>query len=203
MRPAVDLAPGFAEPVHGAQQTFRDLLNALACPGAPVETVGVDAAPAPLSPTLAAAALTLLDHETRVALCPPLDRAGVPDYLAFHTGADLGAALGEADFVLAVADALPDIAALKVGTAEYPDRSATLLIGVDGFGGGERVTLSGPGIEETRDFAVDGLDAAFWAAARRNHARYPLGVDFIFCGPGAVAGLPRSAAIAARASGAG
>lgn len=193
---SVDLAPGFAEPVHGAQRTFRAALDAMARPGTAVETPGIAGAPAGLGPTLAAVALTLLDHDTRVALFGPLDAPDAAHYLAFHTGAAVRNAPEAADFVLCTGRRLPDIAALEAGTPAYPDRSATLLIAVDGFGGTDHVMLSGPGIEESRRFTAEGLDAGFWAAARRNHARFPLGVDFLFCAPGAVAGLPRSTRIA-------
>ena len=193
---AFDLAPGFTDPVHDAQQTFRQVLHVLSRPGSTIETSGIATAPAPMTATLAAVALTLLDHETAVCLCPPFDDEQVRGYLAFHTGAPVGAAPEEADFLLCRGGQLPEISVLKPGTAEYPDRSATVLLAVDGFGEGDRVTLTGPGIETETQFAAEGLEARFWTQARRNTARYPLGVDFLFCGPGILAGLPRSTKIA-------
>ena len=71
--------PGFADPVHDSQQTFRALLDALAQPGLYQTTVAV-APPAGLTPSCAAAALTLLDLETTVWLQPGLPQA-VPDWL--------------------------------------------------------------------------------------------------------------------------
>ena len=192
-----DLSPGFDEPVDGAQQAFRAVLDALSRPGIPVPLSGIAAAPQPVGPTLAATALTLLDHETSVYLAPPLDVEAVKRYIAFHTGAPIVNEPADADFVIALAHRdMPDILTLKTGCAEYPDQSATVLLGVCDFGSGDKVRLSGPGIAETQEFSPGDLDAGFWVTARQNHARFPLGVDFILCGPESVAGLPRSTSIA-------
>ncbi len=195
MQPAADIAPGFDDPVHGAQRTFRAVLAALSRPGTLQPLTGV--AGAPLPSTLAAAALMLLDHDTPVWLSPSLRTDAARRFLAFHAGAPVASTPADAAFVLCAApQEIPDIETLSQGTPDYPDASATLLIAVAGFDQGETVTLSGPGIEGTQAFQAAGLDADFWRAARRNAARYPLGVDFLFCGPGAVAGLPRSTRIA-------
>lgn len=192
-----DLSPGFDEPVDGAQRTFRAVLEALSRPGVPVPLAGIDTAPAPMEPTLAAAALSLLDHETSVYLAPPLAIESVRRYIAFHTGAPIVSEPGEADFVIALADRdIPDVLQLKAGTAEYPDASATLLLGISGFGTGLPVRLSGPGIAETCEFSSGDLTDDFWTHARKNHTRFPLGVDVILCGPESVVGLPRSTSIA-------
>lgn len=194
---AMELAPGFEEPVHGSQRTFRAVLDALAHPGTLTPLEGLPSPPAPLNGTLAAVVLTLLDHEVAAYLGPRLDHEDVRRYIAFHTGAPIVSEACEADFLLANAgESLPDIGELKAGTAEYPDRSATLLIGVPAFGDGDPVTLSGPGIAHRTPFSAAGLGSNFWVAARRNHARFPLGVDFVFCGQDAIAGLPRSTDIA-------
>ena len=67
---------GFADAVREAQAVFRTVMMALARPG----TIGrIEARltpPAPLTPELAAVALTLADHETPVWLDP---RAGSVD----------------------------------------------------------------------------------------------------------------------------
>ena len=38
-----------------------------------------------------------------------------------------------------------------LGTSEYPDRSTTLVLQVDRFGGGEGLSLAGPGIAHAQD----------------------------------------------------
>ena len=193
---APSLAPGFDDPVDGAQTAFRATLQALSRPGDIVPLQGIEKAPGPLTPALAAVALTLLDHETGVFLAPPFDDPVVGDFLTFHTGARILDAAGPADFLICrTGTEFPVLDHLKQGTADYPDRSATLLVAVDEFGTGEGVTLSGPGIDGETEFSAAPLDDAFWVAARRNHVRYPLGVDFLLCAPHAVAGLPRSTRI--------
>ena len=90
------VAVGFAEPVLAAQTTFRTVMDALARPGSVRRLAGV-AAPAPLSPSAAAIALTLLDYETPFWLDAPL--AGAPEVVRFrlrqhrHGGAPAGSAV--------------------------------------------------------------------------------------------------------------
>lgn len=194
---AADLAVGFDDPVFGTQETFRVVLNAFSQPGTTFPVKSRLSPPDLLSPTLAAAALTLVDHETSVYLSTPLNCEGVLRFIAFHTGAPIVNSAEDADFILGIAGReLPDLMALKSGTSEYPDQSATLLLDVGGFGSGESVSLSGPGIDGKTTFAAAGLDHDFWTMARRNSTRFPLGVDFLFCSPDALAGLPRSTLIA-------
>jgi alpha-D-ribose 1-methylphosphonate 5-triphosphate synthase subunit PhnH len=187
------VSPGFRHPALDSQAVFRALLAAMAEPGRAVPCpVRIDGAPLP--PVFAAVALTLLDYETPVYLAGCIANSTAHGFLGFHTGAPPEADAAAASFVLALAKSeLPPIALLKAGTPEYPDRSATVVLGVGGFEDGMSVSLSGPGIPGSREFQAGGLDAEFWNAAAANAARFPLGVDFILCGPEAVAGLPRSA----------
>jgi alpha-D-ribose 1-methylphosphonate 5-triphosphate synthase subunit PhnH len=72
-------------------------------------------------------ALTLLDGTTPVHLAGALDCAALRDWLTFHTGAPIvGAA--EAVFAFGTWDALQPVTRFAIGTAEYPDRAATLVI---------------------------------------------------------------------------
>jgi alpha-D-ribose 1-methylphosphonate 5-triphosphate synthase subunit PhnH len=187
------VSPGFAHPALDSQAMFRALLRAMAEPGRAVPCpVRIDGAPLP--PVLAAVALTLLDYETPAFLAGAIASQAVRGFLGFHTGAPLQADAVKAAFVLALSQsALPPVALLGAGTPEYPDRSATVILGVTDFEEGTSVSLSGPGILGSREFRAGGLHAEFWDAAAANAARFPLGVDFILCGPEAVAGLPRSA----------
>lgn len=186
-------AAGFTDPVHDAQAAFSALMWALAQPGLPVPLKSDLSPPAPLSPEMAAAALALLDYETPVFLDAALAAApGVAPFLRFHTGAPLVADPAAARFALiADAAALPDFSLFAQGEADYPDRSATLLVQVAAFGDGP-LRLEGPGIDGTRGFGATPLPADFSARLAANRAGYPLGVDLILCADGAVAGLPRS-----------
>jgi alpha-D-ribose 1-methylphosphonate 5-triphosphate synthase subunit PhnH len=180
---------GFDQPVLAAQQVFRALLTALSEPGRVLDLAPACAPPAGLDPAAAAILLALADADTPVWL----DAAWSPaaDFVRFHTGAPLVAAPEAASFLLAEARHRPALAALEAGSAEYPDRSATLILAVDGFADGPW-RLKGPGIAQTRGFGVAGIDASFAAEWRANHARFPQGVDVFFAARTAVAGLPRS-----------
>lgn len=185
-------AAGFAEPVQDAQRTFAALMWALAEPALPRPLASALTPPAPLSPELAAVALTLLDYETPFLLDGPLAVAPVAAFLRFHTGAPQTLIAAEARFVLcADATALPDFALLAQGTAEYPDRSATVLAQVDRFTDGP-LTFAGPGIPGTRRFGAEPLPADLAGRLAANAALFPLGIDLVLCAPGAVAGLPRT-----------
>jgi alpha-D-ribose 1-methylphosphonate 5-triphosphate synthase subunit PhnH len=129
---AAALAPGFADPVFDAQRVFRNVMDALARPGTIVSLDTQLDPPAPLTPELAAIALTLADHDAPVWLCPALARhPAVAAYLRFHTGAPIVADPARAEFALVVEPAdCPDLASFAQGSPEYPDRSTTLVLAV-------------------------------------------------------------------------
>lgn len=192
------------------QGTFRALLQALARPCSP-QALPAYPGNCPLAPELAQAALTLCDHETRVWLSPSLDDEETRRWLRFNTGMQLVADSRRAHFLLcANAGELPDMDDIDEGTALYPDRSATVLVGGVGFASERGVTLRlvgmGPGIKDEANLTLcpgDALDKAarladaqafcdFWQA---NHERFPMGFDLFFLGEGRVTGLPRSTAL--------
>lgn len=191
MAPA--LAAGFTDPVHDAQRTFSALMRALAEPGRPVPLASALQPPAPLSPEMAAAALALLDYETPVFLdAAPEVAEAVAGFLRFHTGAPVVTDPAAARFGLVFDGArLPDFGLFAQGEADYPDRSATLLVQVATFAEGPLV-LEGPGIADRRGFGAAPLPQDFAARLTANRAGYPLGIDLFLCAPGAIAGLPRT-----------
>ena len=183
--------PGFAGPVAEAQHCFRAVLDAMARPGT-VHDVGPIDPPPPLGPAAASVLLTLVDHETPLWLDPFAEAAR--GWVAFHAGAGF-AAPDEAAFLLA--RELPDLAALRQGTDEAPEDSATVILQLPCLGAGARFRLSGPGLRAPTNFAADGLPADFamrWAA---NRARFPLGVDLILCAGTRLAALPRTVTVEA------
>jgi alpha-D-ribose 1-methylphosphonate 5-triphosphate synthase subunit PhnH len=189
-------APGFDDPVLDAADAFRAVLQATAAPGAPVRLPGAAPAPAPLSGEAGALALTLVDPDAPVWLSPRLRTPAVDAWLAFHCGTTPLDAPDRAAFAVApIEEAAALLPRLPVGTPDYPDRAATLVLIVDGFDGAAPVRLSGPGLKAPVEFAPAGADGALWRALANNAARFPLGVDCLFVGDGAVAGLPRSTRI--------
>ena len=188
-----ELAPGFSDPVHDAQTTFRAVLDALAHPGRTVERPAAVAAsaPEPLGDAAAAIALTLCDMDTRIWLDSGLARCA--DYLCFHCGALLATAPRDAHFAF-VSDpsALPALDAFALGSDEYPDRSTTLVVEVAGLRAGKGRTLSGPGIAGNARLAVAGLPDGFWRERETLAILLPRGLDVIFtCGP-RLAVVPRT-----------
>jgi alpha-D-ribose 1-methylphosphonate 5-triphosphate synthase subunit PhnH len=191
---ATRLAPGFADPVRDSTHAFRAVMDAMANPGT-VQRLGF-ALPAfaGVESAAIAALLTLADGETPVWLSTDLD-AGLAPYLRFHCGCPIVGEAKRATFALIGrgADAAQAFDC-EVGSDEYPDRSATVLIQVAALDGGAEVTLHGPGIKDTRRIAPK-LPAAFWDGWRRNAGLYPRGVDVLLvCGQDVI-GLPRSSQI--------
>jgi alpha-D-ribose 1-methylphosphonate 5-triphosphate synthase subunit PhnH len=184
--PGATLEGGFADPAIEAAHVFRAALQAMARP-ATVHRVTGARPPAPLSPAAGALALMLLDHDTGLWLAPSVDVAAVRDWLTFHTGAPF-VGPGEARFAFGPWSELP-LDALPLGTPEYPDRSATLVVEVGALDpeGSRAHRLTGPGIEREAWLTVPDPEAL-----RSNRARFPLGLDFFLTCGDRLAALPRS-----------
>jgi alpha-D-ribose 1-methylphosphonate 5-triphosphate synthase subunit PhnH len=182
---ALAITAGFADPVIEAQAHFHALMNALARPGSIQPFPAALDAPAPLTPELAAVALTLADHEATLWLDETLAASkSVVDYLRFHTGARLVANPSDAAFAL-VADvaAMPSLASFAQGTDEYPDRSTTIIVAVE---------IAGPGIEDRTRFDLSPRPTGLAVQLAANRAKFPRGVDLVFVGAREVAALPRT-----------
>ncbi|SBV94547.1 Carbon-phosphorus lyase complex subunit [uncultured Alphaproteobacteria bacterium] len=184
--------PGFADPVRDAQRCFRRVLAAMSYPGRPQDLHGLlSAAPAPLYPTTAALCLTLFDIDTPVWLDGALDTPEVRQFLSFHCGCPMAAHPGEAAFALLAIGAAARLGAYHVGTPEYPDRAATLLIQTQAVSGGAPVSAAGPGIPGRQSFEIADTPAAFWAQRAAINAAFPTGLDVVFVDPRQIVGLPR------------
>jgi alpha-D-ribose 1-methylphosphonate 5-triphosphate synthase subunit PhnH len=193
------LAPAFADPVDNAQSVFRAVMDAMARPGTAQRLAPALAPPAPLSRGAGAVALALLDYESPFWLDEAL--AGQPDvaqWLRFHTGAPVARDPKDAAFAF-IADpaCVPDFDAFAPGTAEYPDRSTTLVLQVADLSGAGMMSLRGPGIAGVRNFAICPCPADLVARLQRNHALFPRGLDLLFVTADAVAAIPRSTRVTA------
>ncbi len=159
--------------------TFEALMWALSRPGT------VQDLPAPGSAGIAEA---LLDRECR-AFC---DDPALADRIATFGAALVPLPLADHCF-LALDAGLDRLAQIAVGSALYPDTGATVVAQAR-FGTGQRLRLTGPGIETLAEIALDGIAPVFWAL-RAALCRYPAGFDlFLTCGA-QVIGLPRSTTI--------
>jgi alpha-D-ribose 1-methylphosphonate 5-triphosphate synthase subunit PhnH len=187
------IGPGFEDAVTGAQSVFRAAMNAMARPGRRYAVRPAFYPPRPLTAPAAALILALCDFETAVWLDPPLAaEADVAAFLRFHSGARLVSAPSEAAYaVIGDPARMPLLEAFAQGSAEYPDRSATLVLQVaDLRTSGWR--LEGPGIPGHALFSAAPLPADFAAQAEANRARFPRGVDILFTAGTEIAALPRS-----------
>ena len=178
------LEGGFPDAPVDAARAFRAAMNAMARPGR-IETLSGALPPAPLSPAAGALILTLCDPETPVHLAGALDVAGLRDWITFYTGAPL---VGAAQAVFAVGEwaDLQPLDIYRIGTSEYPDRSATLIVEMPELTP-QGAVLTGPGIKESARLSLPDV-----AAMRRNAALFPLGLDFFLTSANRVAALPRS-----------
>jgi alpha-D-ribose 1-methylphosphonate 5-triphosphate synthase subunit PhnH len=178
-----------------AQADFRALLGALARPGTLERITLVPGVP----PALTAAA-GLADVE--VPLCVLAGEHEEEQARALHLATSApGARLGEARMVVALRPPAEDeIAALSRGDALHPELGARLILAVTGLsttdGPGTALTLSGPGVPDTRRIHVAGPQREVFRALAAANTAFPAGVDtFLVAADGMVAGLPRSAHI--------
>lgn len=180
---------GFDNAPVQSSHAFRAAMTVMARPGE-IRTLAGAQPPAPLSVAAGTLLLTLCDPDTKVCLAGELDTDAVRQWLTFHTGAPFTDA-AQADFVVGTWQALLPIGQYRIGTAEYPDRSATLIVECDGLSA-QGAQLSGPGIRDTARLSLPDIPAL-----QANAALYPLGCDFFFTSGATVAALPRSTQISA------
>lgn len=186
---ASSLSGGFANAPIDAAHAFRAAMTAMARPGTVHGVVGGEA-PAPMSAAAATLLLTLADAETPLHLAGSWDTPQIRDWVTFHTSAPLVEAR-HAMFAIGDWAALQPLDRFAIGVADYPDRSATLLVEVSGFDVPNAV-LRGPGIEKTAVLSLPEL-----TAFQHNRALFPLGLDFYFTAGAALAALPRTAIVEA------
>ncbi|MCL2160728.1 MAG: phosphonate C-P lyase system protein PhnH [Betaproteobacteria bacterium] len=183
--------PGLFNPVDDAQAVFRAVLEALSRPGIPVP---LTALPSPLPVTgfsqgMLALALTLCDNDTKLWLDAAADTPEARHHLRFHCASPFVENPSEASFAfIAQAENMPRLDAFNQGRADFPDRSATLIIDTNFCKckcHKNIQELTGPGVKGSncgkwQSFHSPGMPARFWEDWERNHASYPLGVDVVF-----------------------
>jgi alpha-D-ribose 1-methylphosphonate 5-triphosphate synthase subunit PhnH len=199
-----EMTSGFRDATHGAQQTFRTLLDAMSRPGRVftfphgaldgIEPPASGTPGRPMGLGATATLLALLDAETTVTLHGATASHAATAYLRFHTG--VRAVEHGAAFTLARAGELNAAlwAGLDLGSDEVPQNGATLLIEVDGFeiAGATPLQLRGPGIESTQALHVAGPPEAFWRWRLDLQALLPRGIDLVLVHGTQVAAIPRS-----------
>lgn len=189
------LLAGFSNPSHAAQKCFRAVLNALSEPGTAHTLEPPQETPEGCAMAISSVGLSLLDTSTPFHVH---GLNGLGTYLRFHTGAP-EAIPEDAQwaFVSANNPGLLELAQrLRVGSPEYPEAAATLVIQLKADPTrDDAIVLQGPGIEGRRRLGKLGLSDAFWAWRQAGRAQYPLGIDLLFVHGHQVWALPRSTSV--------
>ena len=203
--------PGFANPVDDSQAVFRAILTALSRPGLPV-SLTLPSFPVPageLSPGMLALALALCDQDTPLWLDAAADTPETRHHLRFHCAAPFMAHPAKASFAfISRPETMPRLQEFNPGRADYPDRSATLVISADlSSPQAYALEFTGPGVKDNalgvwQSFHISGLPLWFWDDWEANRAAYPLGVDVIIVDKESAVtpvirllGLPRTARV--------
>lgn len=183
------LKGGFSDAPVQAAHAFRAAMNAMARPGTR-EAIHGAVPPSPLSIAAGTLILTLCDPDTPLHLAGACDCKEVRDWVAFHVGAPIVPA-EQAMFALGAWSALAPLTRFAIGSPEYPDRSATLIVECETLSS-DGPTLSGPGIKDTAQMALPEIEAF-----QMNALLFPLGLDFFFTAGAEVSALPRTTKVEA------
>jgi alpha-D-ribose 1-methylphosphonate 5-triphosphate synthase subunit PhnH len=194
MTATAELSAGLADKVLSAQSTFRSVMDAMARPGS-VQKVGVAVGtPRPLMPAASAIALTLFDHDTPIWLDQTMSlHPEIATWLKFHSGAPVVMDPAICSFAL-IADgmALPDLEQFSFGTAEYPDRSTTLIVQVESLTEGREYELRGPGINGAVVLRARIKPQDLFERLAVNAALFPRGIDVVLVSADEIVAIPRT-----------
>lgn len=195
----ISASHGFANPSIDAAFSFRALLSTMSRPGKLVPLTVAFQAIDNLNPVAKLVALTLVDQQSPIWLDEDLNSDQVQQFIKFNCAATISAAKNQAMFgFFSHCPSVKELEGFQIGTAEYPDRSTTIIIQVTHLSHedvADSVTLQGPGIKTTQVLYVKGLHDDFWQWFQTNQANFPLGNDIILAGPTCFAALSRSTKI--------
>lgn len=190
-----------SDSIRATTQTFRTVLDALAWPGTIRQLTAsptLDQTETPGHPWTIAVLLMMVDHEVSLAVEPAEGADVLAEFVQRRTRAAIVSAEA-ADVVVVDADSLdPDLpSAIRRGSLQYPDDSATLIVQLRSLDQDAprslRLVLAGPGIDGERELRLPGIPAGFLQARAEAVSRYPMGIDLHFVDDaGRVVGLPRS-----------
>lgn len=178
------LSGGFTNAPVEAAQAFRVALDLMARPGT-IKTLAGAVPPQPLSQAAGTLLLTLCDTETPVYLAPSVNVPEIRDWITFHCGAPI-VAREAAMYAVGGWDELLPLEGYPTGTAEYPDRSTTLIAELPALAA-TGLRLTGPGIRS--EAALSLPEARLFQA---NATLFPCGLDFFFTSGAEAAALPRT-----------
>lgn len=168
--------------VFDAQRHFRVLLDSMARPGKIniLEDVTLET-PHGLGKAAALVGLALLDAEATFWV----ESNNIAEYFNLNTGSFL-TEVNKADFLfMNIETDLNQIEAVKIGTLQYPEQGATLVIQVENVSNamlenGVVIELRGPGVKEVNTICIKGVTTNLLEWIQSKNEEFPLGVDLIF-----------------------
>ncbi|UWR40404.1 phosphonate C-P lyase system protein PhnH [Phaeobacter inhibens] len=178
---------GFAAPPIQSAKAFRAAMSAMARPGE-IKDINGATPPEGLSVAAGCLVLTLCDPDTGVFLAPDVDRPAVREWITFHTGAPF-VLPEQAEFAIGGWSALAPLDRYRIGTSEYPDRSATLIVELPSLDT-TNAELRGPGIKTCSEISLPDI-----GPFQANSMLFPLGFDTYFTAGSQISALPRSSRI--------
>jgi alpha-D-ribose 1-methylphosphonate 5-triphosphate synthase subunit PhnH len=199
MTTIAEMPAGFVDKVISAQNTFRSVMEAMARPGRVQHIAASVGAPGGVMRGAAAIALTLFDHDTPIWLDPSLATSEVSKWLKFHTSAPVVSDSSICSFAL-VGDgaALPPLGSFSFGSAEYPDRSTTLVLQVESLGEGPVFEWRGPGIDGIARLQAKIQPNDLFDRLAVNAALFPRGIDVVLVHDDSVVAIPRTTRLVAQ-----
>jgi alpha-D-ribose 1-methylphosphonate 5-triphosphate synthase subunit PhnH len=194
--------------VFDSQQIFRLLLDSMSRPGkiARLPEISLEV---PLNQSIypVVILLTLMDHEVSFSLVDSKGSQAETDKIAGFVARTTGSKqvlAARADFVVVYGgNSGGAVLQCQRGSLSYPNDGATLIYEVAALSDREPcpmvLELTGPGIQNTVDLGVRGLDEADARQIIENRSEFPLGTDVILTDLGGrMACLPRSTRIKLR-----
>jgi len=187
--------PGFKSVGEASQQIFRLTMQAFSRPG-DLQIMEDYISSTPYSSSAAIQILlAMLDSETSLMISNGAMSKELNTYLRFHTACNLTQQMNAAQFAYFNAgENMPQLSEMVIGSDEYPDQGATILIEVAELtvGTSTGVMISGPGIKDPKRIDVSGVSPTFWQERQALQKEFPKGVDILFCRGLEFIGLPRS-----------
>jgi alpha-D-ribose 1-methylphosphonate 5-triphosphate synthase subunit PhnH len=191
-----DILPGFNNPIHDSQTSFRALLQSIARPGRIYNLPRPVGIPDLWSPAQTAIALTLFDQDTPVWIEQNIVSTTVIEQLKFHCACPIVCQPDHAAFAVGTgATLLDNLHKFPIGDPQYPEKSATIIVAVESLTSGVPLRLRGPGVKGEANMNPKGLPTGFVSKWMDNHGLYPSGIDVFFTAGDQVIGLPRTTAI--------
>jgi len=131
----------------------------------------------------------LVDKEVGVADIHQL--ISESDWLKLETLRDIPE---KAHFIISCGDCEP-VFEPCLGTLENPELGATLIVRVKSLSAGRRLSVSGPGVQGSRQFALSGLTPLWLQRRDEWNSSFPMGVDMVLFDATHVAALPRTSIV--------